>query len=187
MWEEIGLLETYAPEPAYDFTEAFGLAIAHKEGSFFEVTKDGINFEILAPFPNTDVETGVFGNNDDGCLVVLDDKNVFLAGGRIESDDPDVFEDFSPRAFLYNRDEDEWTEVASMPQGRKLHSCGVVDSFGGYQVIVAGADESYCNADACCESCADGPRESSVVVYDIRSDIWIKSKNGKKVFCIPKL
>ena len=162
MWEEIGLLETYAPEPAYDFTEAFGLAIAHKEGSLFEVTKDGINFEILAPFPNTDVETGVFGNNDDGCLVVLDDKNVFLAGGRIESDDPDVFEDFSPRAFLYNRDEDEWTEVASMPQGRKLHSCGVVDSFGGYQVIVAGADESYCNADACCESCADGPRESSV-------------------------
>ena len=158
-WEEIGNLNSLAGHPAYDYTESFGFAIAEHEGSTFQVTQDGVNFDILAPYPNADVEVGGFGTNDDGCLVVLDDKNAFLAGGRIKDDA------FSPRSFLYNRDVNEWRELASMPQGRKLHSCGVVDSFSGYSVIVAGSEE-YPNA-------ADQPREFSVDIYDIRSDTWI--------------
>ena len=161
-----------ASAPAHDYSEAFGFAIAHHEGPSFEVTLDGVNFELLAPYPNTDVMGVGGGTGDDGCLVVLDEKNVFLAGGRIESDDPFVTEDFSPRAFLYNRDNDQWSEVESMPQGRKLHSCGVVDSFAGYQVIVAGTKEYPPD----CLTCVEGPEEISVNVYDIRTNTWINGE-----------
>ena len=175
-WEEIGNMVHYADAPAYDYTETFGLAIAHHEASTFEVTKDGVNFEILAPYPNNDVlevdcTSGCSGETDDGCLVVLDDKNVFLAGGRSESEPEN--DAFSPRAFIYNRVNDEWREVASMPQGRKLHSCGVVDSFGGYQVIVAGSEENF--------DAADQPVEFSVDIYDIRSDAWIPGMENSKI------
>ena len=172
VWAIIGNLSEAAFGPAYDYTEAFGFAIAHHEGKSFEVTQDGVNFEHLAPYPNTDVEGGGAGTGDDGCLVLLDEKNVFLAGGRIDSDDPFITEYFSPRAFLYNRDNDQWREVESMPQGRKLHSCGVVDSFAGYQVIVAGAKEYSPD----CLACAEGPEEISVDVYDIRSNTWIQGE-----------
>ena len=160
-WKKIGNLTNLASEPAYDYTESFGFAIASHEGSTFQVTQDAVNFDVLAPYPNEEVVEGVggIGPGDDGCLVILDDKNVFLAGGRIADNY------FSPRAFLYNRDCDEWFEVASMPQGRKLHSCGVVDSFGGYSVIVAGTDHS--------DDDADQPEAFSVEIYDIRSDTWI--------------
>ena len=87
-WEIIGNLNEAASAPAHDYSEAFGFAIAHHEGPSFEVTLDGVNFELLAPYPNTDVMGVGGGTGDDGCLVVLDEKNVFLAGGRIESDDP---------------------------------------------------------------------------------------------------
>ena len=171
-WEIIGNLNEAAAAPAHDYSEAFGFAIAHHEGPSFEVTQDGVNFELLAPYPNTDVMGVSGGTGDDGCLVVLDEKNVFLAGGRIDSDDPFVTEDFSPRAFLYNRDNDQWSEVESMPQGRKLHSCGVVDSFAGYQVIVAGTKEYPPD----CLTCVEGPEEISVNVYDIRTNTWINGE-----------
>ena len=45
-----------------------------------EVTQDGMNFELLSnsDYPNPDVFY-----DDSGCLVILDDKNLFLAGGFI--------------------------------------------------------------------------------------------------------
>ena len=69
--------------PAYDYTDAFEYAVARSESSTFEVTQDGVKFEILAPYPNNDVVEGggggglTFGEGDDGCLVILDDKKVF--------------------------------------------------------------------------------------------------------------
>ena len=161
-WENIGNLTNLAMSPAYDYTESFGFAIASSEGSAFQVTQDAVNFDVLAPYPNMDVVEagdGLVGlGSGDGCLVILDDQNVFLAGGIIANNS------FSPRAFLYNRDCDEWFELASMPQGRKLHSCGVVDSVDGYQVIVAGTEAQYSPGDT---------SPFTVDVYDILSDSWI--------------
>ena len=160
-------------DPAYDYTESFGFAIANSEGTAFQVTQDAVNFDVLAPYPNNDVVgLGSIGlGGDDGCLVILDDKNVFLAGGRIENNS------FSDRAFLYNRDCDEWREVASMPMGRKLHSCGVVYGDLGYSVVVAGTEDLYGDEDQ--------PRGYSVDIYDIMSDSWKIGKIFKKNHLLP--
>ena len=66
----------------------------------------------------------------------MDEKNLFLAGGQ---GDPEL-QEFSSRAFIYNRDANLWREVGSMAEPRKDHSCGLVPSSSGsgYEVIVVG-------------------------------------------------
>ena len=116
---------------AYDYTASYGLAMAHTADPL-EVTQDGINFELLADYPNPDVVSF-----DSGCLVILDDKNLFLAGGYTV----DVIADQgSPRAYIYNKDTNSWREVGSMAEPRQDHSCGLVPSSTGtgYEVIVVG-------------------------------------------------
>ena len=59
------------------------------------MTSDGANFELLADYPNPDVPA-----LDAGCLVALDDNNLFLAGG----DEDLPLDGGSARAYIYNRD-----------------------------------------------------------------------------------
>ena len=113
--------------PASDYTDSFGLAMAYYQDPL-EVTQDGINFELLADYPNTD---GCFDGGDCGCLVILDDKNVFLAGGGYGSSG----------AYIYNKDANAWRAVSDMTEPRYDHSCGlVVDPSRGPEIFVAGKD-----------------------------------------------
>ena len=113
--------------PASDYKASFGLAMAHCEDPL-ELTQDGIDFELHADYPNPDVVDN--GYSDSGCLVILDEKNLFLAGGTKGSG----------RAYIYNKDTNLWREVGSMIEPREYHSCGLVpsNSESGYEVIVVG-------------------------------------------------
>ena len=127
-WVETAKMSTYRYYEATDFTDSFGLAMANAFTPL-EVTQDGVHFELLADYPNPDV----FQADDGGCLVILDDKNVLLAGGYVSS-----------RAFIYNRDDNQWREVGSMSEERFYHSCGLIPSGdgSGYEVIAVGGGRS---------------------------------------------
>ena len=82
-------------------------------------------------------------------LSIIDlQRNLFLAGGN--SGAPG-----SNRAFLYSLDEDAWRELPSMGVGRRYHSCGLVDSGAGKEVVVAG-----------------GESESSVEIFSVEEESW---------------
>ena len=131
---------------ASDYTDSFGLAMAYYQDPL-EVTQDGINFELLADCPNPDVTS----SSDNGCLVILDDKNVFLAGGGYGSS----------RAYIYNKDDNAWRAVSDMTEPRYWHSCGLVQSSSGsgYDVVVVGG--SY--------------TENSIEIFSIETETW---RNG---------
>ena len=57
--------------------------------------------------------------SDAGCLVAVDDGNLFLAGGFPGS----------RRAYMYNRHSDSWRGLQSMRVGRQDHSCGLADRY----------------------------------------------------------
>ena len=79
-WVETAKMSTNRVYDASDFTDSFGLAMINAPANTsLEVTQDGFNFELLANYPNPDVNGGF----DGGCLVILDDKNVLLAGGYV--------------------------------------------------------------------------------------------------------
>ena len=63
---------------ASDFTESWGLVMA-QYGLPLEVTSNGEEFQELAAYPNPDVVTG-----HAGCLVIIDDNQLLLAGGSRE-------------------------------------------------------------------------------------------------------
>ena len=130
-WIERGTMSGAKADHAYDYTASYGLAMAHTADPL-EVTQDGINFELLADYPNPDVVSF-----DSGCLVILDDKNLFLAGGYTTDSQG------SRRAYIYNKDNNSWREVGNMAEPREFHSCGIVPSASGtgYEVIVAGGRE----------------------------------------------
>ena len=128
---------------ASDYTDYFGLAMTYYDDPL-EVTQDGINFELLAnsDYPNLDVDDG-----ESGCLVILDDKNLFLAGGGNPG---------SPRAYIYNKDANAWREVSSMTEGRRYHSCGLVRGNSGNEVVVVGGSSTY----------------SSIEIFSIDTETW---------------
>ena len=134
---------------ASDNTDSFGLAMAGS-GAPLEVTQDGINFELLAnsDYPNPDVDNG-----ESGCLVILDDKNLFLAGGG----NPE-----SPRAYIYNKDANAWREVSSMTEPRYEHSCGLVRGNSGNEVVVVGGYPTY----------------SSIEIFSIDTETWRSGKHS---------
>ena len=71
-----------------DYTDSLGLAMAYFDGPL-EVTKDGVDFELLADYPNGDE---VFGS-DSGCLVAIDDRNELHFGSDgFGTIDPILFE-----------------------------------------------------------------------------------------------
>merc|ERR1712154_159954 len=152
-WVESGTMSGYKSESASDYTDSFGLAMA--QVAYYqdplEVTQDGINFELLAEPPNTDVREG-----DSGCLVILDDKNVFLAGGGYGS----------TGAYIYNKDANAWRAVSDMTKPRTDHSCGLVPSRSGsgYDVVVVGGD---CHDDYC----EDGT-QNSIEIFSIETETW---------------
>ena len=69
-WEESGAMSGKKRGQGADYTESLGLAMAYFDDPL-EVTKDGVDFELLADYPNGDE---VFGS-DSGCLVAIDDRN----------------------------------------------------------------------------------------------------------------
>ena len=121
-WVETGTMSGTKSSPACDNTYSFGLAMAYG-GDPLEVTHDGINFELLADVTSS----------DGGCLVILDEKNLLLAGGYTNGE-------VSQRAYIYNKDTNLWREVGNMTGPRLYHSCGIVPSASGtgYEVIVVG-------------------------------------------------
>ena len=131
-WVESGTMSGAKKYPASDYSASFGLAMADASNDALEVTEDGINFELLADYPNPDVDVDM--DVESGCLVILDEKNLFLAGG---TGNPDIG---NSRAYIYNRDANLWREVGSMIEPRQDHSCGLVPSSSGsgYEVIVVG-------------------------------------------------
>ena len=139
---------------ASDYTDSFGLAMAYYVDPL-EVTQDGINFELLAnsDYPNPDVGS----YEDNGCLVILDDKNLFLAGGG------GIDDTGSPRAYIYNKDANAWREVSSMAVGRYVHSCGLVRGNSGNEIVVVGG-EGFCVQGLC-------PR-SSIEIFSIDTETW---------------
>ena len=126
-WVESGTMSGSKYRHASDYTDSFGLAMAYYRDPL-EVTQDGINFELLADYPNPDVTSVSY---DNGCLVILDDKNLFLAGGGYSG---------SSRAYIYNKDDNAWRAVSDMTEPREDHSCGLVpsNSGSGYDVVVIG-------------------------------------------------
>ena len=173
-WVETATMSTYRIYDATDFTESFGLAMANAETPL-EVTQDGFNFELLADYPNPDV-TG--GPNDGGCLVILDDKNVLLAGGYVEcTSSPNGcvgYGNASSRAFIYNRDDNQWAEVGSMGEGRMYHSCGLIPSGdgSGYEVIAVGGNGG-----------GETPNENvrtSTEIFNLETSTWRRGINTSK-------
>ena len=128
-WVDSGSMSGYKFEVASDYTASFGLAMADASNDALEVTEDGINFELIADYPNPDVADYV----DSGCLVILDEKNLFLAGGY-------TYDEGTSRAYIYNKDANMWREVGNMAEPREYHSCGLAPSSSGsgYEVIVVG-------------------------------------------------
>merc|ERR1712224_312198 len=115
---------------ASDYTDSMGLVIAF-QGTPLEVTRDGISFQELADYPNPEVSSA---SVDGGCLVVVDETNIFLAGGFPPSN----------RTFMYNSDSNSWRELTNMAMKRFLHSCGLIDRYNngtGKEIIVAGGRE----------------------------------------------
>ena len=98
-------------------------------GEPLHVTQDGITFESLANHPNR------ANGSDDGCLVILDDKNLFLAGGGF-------YRSGSRKAYIYNKDSNAWRALSDMTWPRIYHSCGLVKSDSGDEVVVVGGDGS---------------------------------------------
>ena len=122
-WVELGTMKGIKGNLAYHFTETWGLVMA-QYGQQLEVTKNGEEFETLAEYPNPDVKAG-----SSGCIVAVDDSQLFLAGGGLPPSRP-----ASNRAFLFNKFGNSWTELTSMLTGRYGHSCGVVNN----EIVVAG-------------------------------------------------
>ena len=75
-------------------------------------------------------------SDDPGCLVVVDDQTMFLAGGTSTTLVG------SKRAFVYKKESDSWTEMRSMTVGRQYHSCGY-DSINGEIVVAGGVNDAY--------------------------------------------
>ena len=69
-WEETGSMSGKKRGQAADYTDSLGLAMAYFDAPL-EVTRDGVDFELLADYPNGDE---VFGS-DSGCLVAIDDRD----------------------------------------------------------------------------------------------------------------
>ena len=133
---------------ASDYTDSFGLAMAH-EGDPLHVTQDGITFESLANYPNPDVDPHA---GDDGCLVILDDKNLFLAGGG--------FGTGSRKAYIYNKDSNAWRAISDMTRSRSYHSCGLVQSDSGDEVVVVGGNGA----------------PKSIEIFSISTETWRSGK-----------
>ena len=131
---------------ASDYTDSFGLAMAH-EGDPLHVTQDGITFESLA---SPDV---TLGEAQDGCLVILDDKNLFLAGGGF-------YRSGSRKAYIYNKDSNAWRALSDMTWPRIYHSCGLVKSDSGDEVMVVGGKGS--------------PR--SIEIFSVSTETWRSGK-----------
>ena len=129
-WKETaGTMAAAKGDHTADYTESFGLAMVNVEDPL-EVTRDGgLSFVELAGYPNSDVTL-----SDAGCLVVVDDQTLFLAGG-------DSYLSGSDRAFLYDVSSDSWTEIPSMRVGRRFHSCGI-DSTKEEIVVAGGVDDA---------------------------------------------
>ena len=143
---------------ASDYTDSFGLVTAGgvcQGCGMLEVTQDGFDFEILSDYPNPDVDAA----GEYGCLVILDEKNLFLVGGQ---------EGFhgSPRAFIYNRDDGNWREVESMQEDRRDHSCGLVKGNSGYEVVVVGGR----GKDA---SGVDTVMKKSFEIFSLETETWM--------------
>ena len=133
---------------ASDYTDSFGLAMAHQRDPL-HVTQDGITFELLASFPNPDVHNAAF---DHGYLVILDDKNLFLSGGG--------FGIGSRKAYIYNKDSNAWRAVSDMTRSRTHHSCGLVKSDSGDEVVVVGGYGGI----------------NSVEIFSISTETWRSGK-----------
>lgn len=99
----------------------------------------------LAAYPNPEVTA-----SDAGCLVAVDDRSLFLAGGFPGS----------KRAHMYSRDSDSWRELESMRVGRQDHSCGLADRYSGAgkEVIVAGGSSRSSRA--------------SVEIFSVDTETW---------------
>ena len=124
----------FGDHSGYDYSDSWGLVWVDRNGGL-QVTRDGITFDWLAEYPIPDAKWYY----KPGCLVLMDDKNAFFAGGNNVS-----FTDATPRAYIYNRDSNSWREVNSMDTGRHHHSCGIVDRSDGMgrDIVVAGGYEN---------------------------------------------
>ena len=143
-WFESGTMSEPKDYPASDYTDSFGLAMAH-EGDPLEVTRDGVTFEIL---PNSDYPNEAVSNFDSGCMVILDDESLFLAGGGRYG---------STFAYVYNKTTNAWREVSNMAEPRKDHSCGLVQSYFGPEVVVVGGNQG---------------ETSSFEIFSLESEAW---------------
>ena len=93
--------------------------------------------------------------------MVVDDRNIFLAGGYI-----------SNRAYMYNLDSNSWRELANMVLVRYKHSCGLIDRYNngaGKEIIVAGGKPD------------NGPPTSSVEIFSIDTEEWRKGNLHCKI------
>lgn len=134
-WEKTsGKMRHFGDHSGYDYSDSWGLVWVDRNGGL-QVTRDGITFDWLAEYPIPDAKWYY----KPGCLVLMDDKNAFFAGGNNVS-----FTDATPRAYIYNRDSNSWREVNSMDTGRHHHSCGIVDRSDGMgrDIVVAGGYEN---------------------------------------------
>ena len=131
-WRETaGTMAGAKYEHAADYINSFGLAMAGVTYPL-EVTRDGgLSFVELAKYPESDLFLG----GDSGCLVVIDDQTLFLAGGYQTYSGSDG-------AFLYDASSDSWTAMPSMRVGRKYHSCGI-DSTKEEIVVAGGVNDAF--------------------------------------------
>ena len=92
-WQISGLMPNVKVYSAHAYVENFGLIMAgsyHGDDSSVTVTRDGINFEELAPLPYGD-----WG----GCLTAVDDQTLIYSGG----------DDYPYNAYSYDIPSNSWT------------------------------------------------------------------------------
>ena len=158
-WVESGTMSTLKGKVRSGFSESWGLVMA-QYGQPLEVSKNGADFELLAEYPNAGVLPDPSGR-DSGCLVIIDDNQIFLAGGErqgmVNSD----------QAFMFNKESNSWRELQRMTVGRRYHSCGMVaNSDGtGKQVVVAGGK-------------IDRVYTDSVEIFSLETESWRQGNNA---------
>jgi len=126
-WTKTSTIPSPTPElfvaPAYHPGWGIIMSGGYYDGddlSSTTITKDGEEFESLAPMPYT---ASVH------CVAAIDNNTMFTTGLGRRYDE----------SFLYNRSTGEWVSVPKMPTGRIDMLCGVVmDGSGQAQVVVVG-------------------------------------------------
>ena len=133
----LGVNATY---PTYGYHKDWGLIISYGNNSgvplqenTVSLIKTGDEEQYLTTLPS------YMRDDEMHCLAAIDDKQIFVAGLGLSRNE----------SFMYNRDNDDWTELEQMPLAPdEGFGCGVAKRNGQTSVLVFGSCGS-CGCGGC--------------------------------------